>query len=80
MTARSDGTPKRLLGRMNASVRFVVWGVMPIGALIAGALGTWLGVVPTMWIAAIGQLLSCLFVVTGPFWTLREMPDEHTGA
>src|SRR5690606_28097042 len=29
-------TPPRLLGRMNASIRFCVWGVMPIGALIAG--------------------------------------------
>jgi len=80
VTFRQRITPKRLLGRMNASVRFVVWGVMPIGALIAGGLGTWLGVIPTMWIAAVGQLLSCLFVVTGPFWTMRDLPDQHTNA
>jgi hypothetical protein len=63
---------------MNASVRFVVWGVMPIAALLAGALGTWLGVVPTMWIGAIGQLVSAAFVVFGPFWTMRELPGTHT--
>src|SRR3546814_7417071 len=50
VTFRQRITPPRLLGRMNASIRFCVWGVMPIAALGAGALGSWLGVVPTMWI------------------------------
>ncbi len=77
VTFRQRITPPRLLGRMNASVRFVVWGVMPISALLAGALGTWIGVVPTLWFAAIGQLMACLFVVTGPFWSMRELPDAH---
>jgi MFS family permease len=80
VTFRQRITPSRLLGRMNASVRFVVWGVMPIAALLAGALGTWLGVVPTMWIGAVGQLLSAAFVVFGPFWTMRDLPDAHTTA
>ena len=77
VTFRQRITPPRLLGRMNASIRFVVWGVMPIGALLAGALGTWIGTVPTLWLAATGELLACLFVVIGPFWGLRELPDAH---
>ena len=76
VTFRQRITPPRLLGRMNASVRFVVWGVMPIAALLSGALGTWIGVVATMWIGAIGQLLAAGFVVIGPFWALGELPDE----
>ncbi|TXQ90727.1 MFS transporter, partial [Escherichia coli] len=40
VTARQRVCPKPLLGRMNASIRFVVWGVMPIGTLLAGGLGT----------------------------------------
>lgn len=80
VTFRQRITPKRLLGRMNASIRFCVWGVMPIAALLAGALGTWLGVVPTMWIGAIGGLASALFVVIGPFWRMRELPDVHADA
>ena len=79
VTFRQRITPPRLLGRMNASVRFVIWGVMPIAALLAGVLGTWLGVIPTMWIGAIGQLLSAAFVVFSPFWSMRELPDQHTG-
>jgi Na+/melibiose symporter-like transporter len=78
VTFRQRITPPRLLGRMNASVRFVVWGVMPIASLLSGALGTWLGIVPTMWIGAIGQLLSALFVVAGPFWAMRTLPDAET--
>jgi MFS family permease len=74
VTFRQRITPPRLLGRMNASIRFVVWGVMPIASLVAGGLGTWLGVVPTMWIGAIGQLAAAVFVVTGPFWGMRELP------
>jgi MFS family permease len=77
VTFRQRITPPRLLGRMNASVRFVVWGVMPVAALVAGALGTWIGVVPTLWIAAFGELFACLFVVIGPFWGMRELPDAH---
>ncbi|SDR74154.1 MFS transporter [Agrococcus carbonis] len=78
VTFRQRITPGRLLGRMNASVRFCVWGVMPLAALLAGALGTWIGVVPTMWIGAAGQVLAALCVVVGPFWGMRELPDaEH---
>lgn len=80
MTFRQRITPSRLLGRMNASILFCVWGVMPIAALVAGGLGTWLGVIPTMWIGAIGQLLAGLFVVTGPFWRLRDLPDAPDDA
>jgi predicted MFS family arabinose efflux permease len=79
VTFRQRITPLRLLGRMNASVRFVVWGVMPIAALLSGVLGTWLGVVPTMWIGAIGQLFAALFVVVGPFWAMRDLPDVEAG-
>ena len=74
VTFRQRITPPRLLGRMNASVRFVVWGVMPIAALVSGVLGANFGVITTMWIGAIGQLLSAAFVVIGPFWRMRELP------
>ena len=80
VTFRQRITPKRLLGRMNASIRFCVWGVMPIGALLSGMLGSSLGVVATMWIGAIGQLLSALFVVAGPFWRMTELPDAASSA
>jgi predicted MFS family arabinose efflux permease len=80
VTFRQRITPPRLLGRMNASIRFVVWGVMPIASLAAGALGTWLGIIPTMWIGALGQLASAVFVATGPFWAMRQLPTSAEGS
>ncbi|WP_353809280.1 MFS transporter [Agromyces sp. SYSU T00194] len=79
---RQRVTPHHLLGRMNASIRFVVWGVMPISSLIAGALASVIGVVPTMWVGAICQLLAGAVVVFSPFRGMRTLPDadEEVGA
>ncbi|WP_018349397.1 MFS transporter [Longispora albida] len=52
--------PPELLGRMTATVRFVVWGAMPAGAVIGGLLGQWLGVRPALWIGAAGELFAVL--------------------
>jgi len=73
VTFRQRITPTRLLGRMNASIRFCVWGVMPLAALAAGLLGEAIGVVPTMWVGALGALGSSLFVLNRRFFT-RELP------
>jgi hypothetical protein len=61
---------------MNASIRFMVWGCMPIGALISGALGTFIGVVPTLWVGAIGGIFAASFVFFSPLRTMREMPQK----
>ncbi len=68
--------PPGLLGRMNASVRFIVFGTMPLGGLLGGVLGEWLGVLPTLWIAAAGGVAGCLPVLLGPLLTTRDLPDE----
>ncbi len=70
--------PPRLLGRMNASIRFLVWGVMPIGALVSGALSTLWGVGPTVLVGAVGTLLSAGFVVFSPLRGLRRLPGDAT--
>lgn len=75
--------PPRLLGRMNASVRFIVFGTMPLGGLLGGVLGTWLGVLPTLWVAVAGQLLAAMFVLGGPLLRMRELPgalDAHAAS
>jgi MFS family permease len=67
--------PDRLLGRMNASMRFVVWGVLPIGALIGGVLGTHLGLRTTLWIGVGGELLAVVWLLASPMRTMRDFPD-----
>ncbi|GMA22537.1 hypothetical protein GCM10025864_02960 [Luteimicrobium album] len=66
--------PPRLLGRMNASVRFIVWGSMPIGGLLGGWLGAWLGVVPALWVGVGISAASSLPVVLSPLLTMTALP------
>jgi MFS family permease len=75
VSMRQRVCPPRLLGRMNASIRCVVWGVMPIGSLLGGWLGERWGLVPTLWIGIVGQLLAVLPVAVGPFFRIRTLPD-----
>ncbi len=70
--------PPPLLGRMNASVRFIVWGSMPLGGLLGGLLGTRLGVLPTLWIATVLMALAALPVVLSPLVRMRDLPGGPT--
>jgi predicted MFS family arabinose efflux permease len=67
--------PDRLLGRMNASVRFMVWGTLPLGALVGGGLGALIGIHPTLWVGTVGVLLSPLPVLLSPLRRLRDLPS-----
>lgn len=68
--------PRPLLGRMNASIRFVVWGTMPIGAFLGGVLGQAFGPRTVFWIAAFGAIVAALPVVLSPLMRMRELPTE----
>jgi hypothetical protein len=57
---------------MNAAVRFMIWGALPVGGLIGGALGTALGLRPTLWVSAYGGLLAVGWLVASPLWNTRE--------
>jgi predicted MFS family arabinose efflux permease len=67
--------PPRLLGRMNAAIRWVVWGTLPLGGLLGGALGTVAGVRPTLWIAFTGSWLAGWWVFFSPLRRMCDVPD-----
>jgi MFS family permease len=67
--------PPELLGRMNASVRFIVWGTLPLGALTGGILGQVIGVRPTLVIGALGGWAAALWLIFSPLFGLRDVPD-----
>lgn len=69
--------PDRLLGRMNASMRFMVWGTLPIGAAIGGALGGAVGLRATLFIGAAGQCLAWIPPALSPVWRLRTIADAE---
>jgi MFS family permease len=66
--------PERLLGRMNATIRFLVWGTMPLGGLLAGMLSSLIGLRPTLWVGAIGVALSFLPAFCSPLRRMRQLP------
>jgi MFS family permease len=65
--------PPRLLGRMNAAVRWVVWGTIPLGALLGGAFGTIVGVRATLWIAFAGSWAAGWWVFFSPLRRMRAI-------
>jgi len=70
-------TPDRLLGRMNASRRFVVWGVIPLGGLVGGALASTIGLRETLWVGAVGTSIAFVPLLFSPLRSLREIPEEE---
>ena len=74
VSLRQSITPLAMQSRMNATMRFIVWGTIPIGSLLGGVLATLLGVRVALFIAAAGSFASILFVVFSPLRTLRAMP------
>lgn len=75
VSLRQAVTPDRLLGRMNASMRFVVWGTMPFGSFVGGLLGTAVGLRDTLWIAGVGGLLAVVWVALSPLGSVRTVAD-----
>jgi MFS transporter len=69
--------PHELLGRMNATMRFLVWGTLPLGGLLGGGCGSLFGNRAALWIAVGGQLLAPLWVITSPLRASRELPASE---
>ena len=67
--------PDRLRARVAGAYMVVNYGVRPIGALVGGALGTWIGLRPTLWIASLGAIAGVLWLLPSPVLRLRELPE-----
>jgi MFS family permease len=78
VSLRQAITPERLQGRMNASMRWIVWGTMPLGTLAGGAIASVWSLTATLWIAAIGSLFTFLPVLLSPVRSIRTMPELVT--
>jgi MFS family permease len=74
-------TPEHLLGRMNASYRFLTMGTIPLGSLLGGVLGTFIGVHATLLVGVFGGLLAVVWLVCSPARTLRDaLMGDRQGA
>lgn len=72
---RMASTPLAFQGRMNGVMNALGMGLIPIGALIGGFLGETIGMRPTLYLAAGGELAAVLWLLLTPVWKMRELPS-----
>jgi MFS family permease len=81
ISLRQAITPPEMQSRMNATMRFIVWGTIPIGSVLGGALATVVPVRVALVLAAVASFASVVPLLVSPLRSLRDMPegDESTG-
>ncbi|HEV2390617.1 MAG TPA: MFS transporter [Nitrososphaerales archaeon] len=75
ISLRQAITPDRLQGRMNATMRTIVWGTIPVGSILGGFLGNSLGVVDTIYVGGATAGLAVAWIALGPVMNLRKQPE-----
>jgi predicted MFS family arabinose efflux permease len=78
-------TPDAVRSRISGAYSTINYGIRPLGALLGGALGAWLGLRPTLVLAAVGGALSVLWLLPSPIPAVRslaelESPEHHASA
>jgi MFS family permease len=80
VSLRQAITAERMQGRMNATMRFVVWGTIPIGSFVGGILGGAVGLRPTLWVVAIGGFFAFVPPLLSPVRKLERIPEPEEQA
>ena len=80
ISLRQAITPDWVLGRVNASRRFIVFGVVPLGALVGGTVGDLIGLRATLLVGGLGMLVTVLVAYLSPLRTFRESEVLATGS
>jgi MFS family permease len=75
ITLRQAVTPMRLLARMNATYRMLLFGALPAGAMAGGLLGSALGLRTALVISAVALTSPVLWIFFSPVFRLTEMPS-----
>jgi len=68
-------TPRTMQGRMNATMRFIVWGTIPMGQILGGIIATTVSLSAALWVGAIGSFLAVIPLLISPVHTLQVMPE-----
>src|SRR6516162_8219378 len=71
---RQSYSPPGMCGRVTATMRFLIFGTSPLGALLGGSLGTWLGVRPALWVLLGAVALSGTLLLTPALRSRRDLP------
>ncbi|WP_338673512.1 MFS transporter [Streptomyces sp. SCSIO 30461] len=71
---RQSYCPTDLIGRVTATTMFVNFSTIPAGALLGGAMNTFLGLRPTMWVVCLGLCATSSILLSQPLRGLRDLP------
>ena len=74
VSLRQAFTPTGLQGRMHGAMNSLEVGLVPIGALLGGLLGEAIGLRPTLFISAAGEMAGIIWLLFTPVWNLRDLP------
>jgi MFS family permease len=75
VSLRQAITPERMQGRMNSVMRFLVWGPIPLGALVGGAIASSFGLRTALVVGAVGGFTSVLPILLSPIRKLKAFPE-----
>ena len=75
LSFRQARCPARIIGRVSATYYTMTYSAMALGGAFAGALGTYLGVRPALWITCGIVASSSLILFFSPIRHLRELPE-----
>jgi MFS family permease len=73
---RQAYSPPGMCGRVTATQRFFIFATSPIGALVGGGLGTWLGIRPALWIMLGMAVASGSLLCTRSLIADRDLPGQ----
>jgi len=73
---RQSYSPPGMCGRVTATMRFLIFGTSPLGALLGGGLGSWLGIRNALWILLGTVALSGTLLLTRALTRRRDLPDR----
>ena len=77
VSLRQAITPERMQGRMNSVMRFLVWGPIPLGALVGGALASTFGLRTALVVGAVGGFTSTIPILLSPIRKLKVIPESE---
>jgi MFS family permease len=71
---RQSYSPPGMCGRVTATMRFLIFGTSPAGALLGGGLAAWLGIRAALWVLLSLASLSGVLLLTRDLRTRRDLP------
>jgi predicted MFS family arabinose efflux permease len=78
VSLRQTLTPDTMTGRMTASFRFVAYGMVPLGTMAGGVLGTALGLREALWVMSGALLLGPLAIICSPLPRRQALPADSS--